>query len=169
MAAMPKPLPAISEIGALLAYCPASGAFMNRVFRNAAAPKFAKAGSIAKNGYVTIRHNKRLYLAHRMAWLFAYGNDPGGLDVDHINGDVSDNRISNLRLATRAQNLHNSKTPKTNTSGQKGVYRNRGKWVAYIRAGGKRKQFGAFASFDEARAIYLSHEAALRGDFARTA
>jgi len=82
-------------------------------------------GSIAgrikpKKGYVEIGISGRIYLAHRLAWLYIYGTWPKE-QVDHINGIRNDNRIKNLRLATTSQNQWNKKMQKNNTSGIKGV------------------------------------------------
>src|SRR3990167_3120706 len=59
-------------------------------------------------GYILIRVNNDgiLYRAHRLAWLYVYGFWPPA-DIDHINGNRSDNRIVNLRSVTRSQNLQN--------------------------------------------------------------
>ena len=51
------------------------------------------------------RHQMRL---HRAIWLFVHGAIPDGMDLDHINGDRTDNRIANLRLVTPKENKANS-------------------------------------------------------------
>ncbi|AUX94248.1 HNH endonuclease [Mixta gaviniae] len=71
-------------------------------------------------GYITICLDKKIYRAHRLAWFFINGSWPDG-EIDHINGIKTDNRISNLRQATRSENQRNQNAPKTNTSGIKGV------------------------------------------------
>jgi hypothetical protein len=97
-------------------------------------------------------------------------NAPDGLQVDHINGDGLDNRRSNLRLATNAQNLQNQKRRSTNTSGYKGVslYRD-GRWSARIRANGRRVFLGYFATPELAHAAYCAAAEKYHGEFARTA
>src|SRR6266550_4589715 len=83
----------------------------------------AKAGTKAKRGwgpYVWLRINSKLYLAHRLAWLYVHGEEAKGY-IDHINCDQSDNRLVNLREATHRQNLCNRGRNKNNTTGYKGV------------------------------------------------
>ena len=84
--------------------------------------------------------------AHRAAWEIYYGYSPVG--VDHINGDTSDNRISNLREADQALNSKNRKLPSSNTSGIHGVFwvKGRSLWAAAI----ARKTIGYYKSKDEA-------------------
>jgi hypothetical protein len=88
-----------------------------------------------KNGknYLLIGVKGKCYSAHRLAWLLAYGTWPEN-EIDHINKDPSDNRLVNLRLATRNQNNQNRKQFSNNSSGHTGVrWHERDKrWHAYI-------------------------------------
>ncbi len=119
-----------------------------------------KAGSVAgtKFGhkYVRIGFSGVRYYAHRLAWLYVYGFFPNEV-IDHINGDGHDNRISNLRAATRAQNQQNMKIHKDNSSGFLGVsfHKNRGKWAARICIGSKPKHLGMFSTAEAAHKAYL--------------
>lgn len=63
-------------------------------------------GSITKGGYRIVWINEKHHYVHRLAWLYMTGLWPVN-DLDHINGDSSDNRFSNLREATTAQNIQN--------------------------------------------------------------
>jgi hypothetical protein len=93
-------------VSRLLDYDPLSGEFTNRVSRGCRRAG-ARAGSTRKDtGYIAIHIGGRDLYAHRLAWLLIYG-DPGLRGVDHINGNPSDNRIANLRLATVSQNQMN--------------------------------------------------------------
>lgn len=70
---------------------------------------------------------------HRLAWLLYHGTIDESLHIDHINGDTTDNRISNLRLVTRHQNLQNAKLRVDNTSGHVGVYETgNGNWAVKV-------------------------------------
>lgn len=81
--------------------------------------------------YNKLNLNGVKYKAHRVAWLFEYGEWPYG-EVDHINRDGLDNRIHNLRDVDKSTNLRNMKLKKNNSSGYKDVRQRKdtGKWVA---------------------------------------
>jgi hypothetical protein len=87
-----------------------------------------------------------------------YGEWPSG-EIDHINGVRTDNRVENLRVATRSENMQNTKKPVTNKSGKKGVSwdKTTGKWRAEIRANGKKYNLGRFKTIEEA---FKAHESA---------
>lgn len=120
------------------------------------------------NGYLKVAlYDMNIYI-HRLAWLIAYGNYPKEA-IDHINGDRSDNRLSNLRLATKAQNSWNSKMRKNNSSGVKGVSYNSAmnKWVGKIRVDGKRIYLGSFESLDDAKKAMEIARLKYHGEFSR--
>jgi hypothetical protein len=114
-----------------------------------------QAGYLNK-GYVLIKLNGTMYRAHRLAWLYVYGEWPE-LIVDHINGVGADNRIANLRLVTFTGNAQNrKKIAVNNTSGHMGVQFTRNKtWAAKIKHMGLAIHLGCFASKDEAIASYI--------------
>lgn len=125
-------------------------------------------GFIDRDGYIRFRINKRLYGAHRMAWIYIYGVEPKSL-IDHINGNKSDNRIVNLREATHSQNLHNAKRSSRNTSGVKGVswVPQLGKWVGRIHFQYKKYVVGYFDDLESAESEMIEFRKNLIGEFAR--
>jgi hypothetical protein len=126
------------------------------------------AGSVKTNGYRQIIINYKAYRAHRLIWMFHNGDIKTGLEIDHINQNKSDNRIENLRLATRSQNKSNGKKYKNNTSRFKGVcwHKRNKKWVAQIKYNNKKIYLGYFATPELAREAYVAAAEKLHGDFA---
>jgi len=100
------------------------------------------------NGYVRILFSGKQYLAHRLAFLFVYGEFPPE-QVDHINGVRSDNRMVNIRRATGTENNRNIKKPKTNISGVVGVswVVSVQKWRAGIHSGNRYINLGNHVDF----------------------
>jgi hypothetical protein len=144
-----------------------TGVFIRRIAtgRNGRHRVGTIAGSIQNTGYIVIYVNGARYVAHRLAWLYMFGEWPLN-DLDHINGVKKDNCIKNLRLATRRENMQNVAKHKHNTSGLKGVswHEPRKKWRAYIFNNYKQIHLGLFDSKDaafqarkNAEIIYHSH------------
>lgn len=121
----------------------------------------ASAVASAKNGqgYIVIQVAGASYRAHRLAWLYVHGEWPQE-EIDHINHDRTDNRISNLRPATRLINAKNLSRSARCSSGLTGVhwYAKTKKWQAQIMANRKRIHLGYFDSFFDAAACRKSHE-----------
>jgi hypothetical protein len=122
-----------------------------------------------KAGYWVIRHKKKDYLAHRVAWFFYTGQLPVN-QLDHINGNRQDKRFINLRECTNQQNQFNRKLNKNSTSGYKGVYldKRRGTWQAELKFGQKKIYLGAFPTSEQAAAAYDWKAVELFGEFAKT-
>ncbi len=144
------------QLKELLHYCPETGIFtrlqsMGR--HKAGAVAGSKPGRTCK--YVAIHLAGRRYVAQRLAWLYMYGEWPSG-DLDHINRIKTDNRISNLRQVTRAQNMQNVLRHKHNTSGHKGInwIERLKKWRVYLFVQYKQIHVGVFSNFDDAVAAY---------------
>lgn len=114
------------------------------------------AGCKNKNGYIVLSIAGRKMLAHRVAWLFSNGEFPVG-NLDHINRNKSDNRISNLREATYAQNAQNRTKNVCNKSGYKGViwHKRDKKWQASITVNKKCIHLGYYSSVEEANEAYI--------------
>lgn len=143
-------------IRARLDYDPATGVFLWRAcdvmpvrWNSRWAGKIA--GTDHNAGYRTIVVNGSKNLAHRLAWLITTGDWPAD-QIDHLNGDPSDNRIENLRAVNSAKNMRNLKIPSTNRSGHIGVCWSsvRGKWVASIKVDGKSVNLGRFTAIADA-------------------
>ena len=97
------------------------------------------------DGYIKVSIDNKDYLAHRLAWLYIYGEFPPD-QIDHINHIRNANWINNLRLARDTSNKKNQSQYKSNTSGYTGVYwcKPRSKWVSQININGKNKYLGSF-------------------------
>lgn len=101
-------------------------------------------------GYIRFSSKGRKWRAHRIA-LVLCGEDVNDKEVDHINGNRSDNRRCNLRLVDKLENLRNQKKRTTNTSGVMGVFREKNKWRSRITAeNGNLLNLGYFDNFFEA-------------------
>lgn len=114
------------------------------------------AGSAGKLGYVYIRLDGVRYLAHRLAWFYVTGEWPSN-NVDHIDGNPSNNRLGNLRNVTQSGNLQNQRRAHSgSTSGVLGVYPSRKRFTASIKAEGKKKHLGQFDTKEQAHAAYVN-------------
>lgn len=113
------------------------------------------AGSIKteKNGYqrVIISINGKMHKAHRLAWLYMYGEFPTGI-ISHKDGNAVNNAINNLMDTTKKVNAINVLRRKTNTSGVTGVMWSKkyNKWQVEIQRHGINKYLGRYANKDEA-------------------
>jgi hypothetical protein len=90
-------------------------------------------------GYWLVRVDGRLYRAHRLVWALSRDEDPGKRQIDHIDGNRSNNAPANLRLATSSENTCNSVRRRDNTSGHKGVSRcsDRASWKVFAKLNDK--------------------------------
>jgi hypothetical protein len=113
------------------------------------------AGCVHSSGAWEIGLSRKLFKAHRLAWLYVYGEFPSEW-IDHIDGDRTNNRINNLRLCTPAENQMNRKKSVNNTSGFKGVSWDKevNMWKATVQLDGVRKHLGYFPQVEDASATY---------------
>lgn len=131
-----------------------------------------RAGTINADGYRQIQFKidgrKRGFKEHRLAWLLVHGKWPTN-QIDHVNGDRSDNRIVNLREATNSQNMMNRKLNANSGSGVKGVSFHRGsqRWRARLQFNGKRIHLGDFKNKEAAEIAYEAAAKRHFGEFAR--
>lgn len=146
-----------------LSYDPETGQFTRLIAVRAGRWKVGDvAGSANKAiGYVVLNIDGKYVYGHRLAVLYMTGKWPE-CEVDHINGDRSDNRWANLRCVTRQMNAENMRSANAwNTHGFMGVERTKGAtrsrpWAARIKVKGKRIHLGMYATPEEASAAYIS-------------
>ena len=102
-------------------------------------------------GYIVVSVFGTLHLAHRVLWVIYYGYLPTG-SIDHIDGDITNNKISNLRDVTLSENSKNQKMNKNNKSGVMGVYwiPSRNKWKSVIGVNKNKVFIGMFDNFEDA-------------------
>ena len=157
----------INMLREYLDYNPDTGVFVYKSRKWNRGGKIA--GYIDARGYTKISARKRRYAAHRVAFAFIHNRWPMPA-CDHINGDKLDNRIANLREATQSLNMCNSRIPKTNTSGIKGVswIKSKKRWRAKIGFDGKCYELGrGFKTKEEAAKAVAQKRQELHGEFAR--
>lgn len=102
-------------------------------------------------GYLVGSVDALQFRSHRAAWAMYYGEWPNG-NIDHRNGDTSDNRIKNLRNGSQSQNSRNCRLRKDSSSGHTGVHWHKaaGKWMVHGVGDGRRVYLGLFTDLDEA-------------------
>ena len=158
-----RPLPPFEEVDRVLRYEPETGKIYWKIKPSRSVSKGAEAGGIAKHRnifYRQIRLNYSIHKAHRIAWLLYYKEDPGEKFIDHKNHDGLDNRIANLRVATNTQNQYNRRICKRNTTGYKGVSKDKSHshrnkpYSARITLDGKLLRLGVFRTAEEASEAY---------------
>jgi len=159
---LPNELITLDELKERLNYSPETGIF-TYAKSGAGYSKFpvgTPAGCTDPRGYMLIRMNYRMYYMHRLAIFYMTGEWPPH-EVDHIDGIRSNNAWSNLRLATRSEQMQNQGISKRNKSGYQGVsWSQFGKWVAMITIDGKRKNLGYFVNASDASEAYKAAKVA---------
>ena len=154
-------------IGERLRYNPTTGEI---VYLNDYAPYAYKGKvvtSLDSHGYIRVSYKGKRYLGHRVAYFLMKGYLPDG-DIDHINGDRSDNRWDNLRKVTRSENLHRQKKTR-GKSKYKGVIKHQKGWLAQCRdtKNNKGGYIGTSLSEREAALMYNCEAEKLFGIYAR--
>lgn len=157
------------EARAHLAYNPITGEF---AWISSAQGRKSAVGTKTNQGYILVTINRKHCRAHRLAWLMVHGEmPPKGMDIDHANGDRADNRLCNLRLATRSQNANNAKLSSRNSTGVKGVfwYAKFNRYQVNFTADKRRVYLGLFKTLEEATAVIKAARESLHGEFCRHA
>jgi len=148
-------LPLLEAARKLFSYAPDSGLITRKVVSGGRVAG-STVGTRRKDGYLSTRMRGAEVLCHRLAWLLHHSEEPP-TEIDHINGDRSDNRAANLRPASRQENNQNRRCAHSNNRlGVMGVHRIRsGRYLARIRVGGKSIHIGVFDTSDQASDAYL--------------
>lgn len=159
---MPNPLPDRDLLLGFFEYQPDTGLLIRR----RKVKGHGKAAGSLKDGEITVGLDHREYRAHRLIWKMVYG-DPAPDEIDHIDGDPHNNRISNLRAADSSQNHANNGFSWSNT-GVRGVSRKQdGTFQAYIAFRRKSFHLGFFARLEEAVEARRVAAEEIYGEFAK--
>ena len=124
------------------------------------------AGYLSKRGYWRVSIDYKHYYTHRIIFLMFHGHLPKLLD--HIDSNPLNNKIENLRAATSAENVRNSKLRKNNTSGVKGVSWSKlhKKWRVEVMVDGKTHRLGLFKDLELAQLVAQEARNKYHKDFA---
>lgn len=163
-----KPLPSAAVLRAMFRYDRRSGRLSWRAradvppawnARHAGQP----AGTITGYGVAIAVKGCKIVLAHRIIWKMAHDSEPD--EIDHIDGDPLNNRLDNLRAATRMQNMRNVRR-RPGASGRLGVFASGRRWAAKISVAGRLHRLGTFDTPDQAEAAYRAARRQHFGAFA---
>ena len=148
------------QLKEILHYNPETGIFIWKVNKSRRAKTGMRAGSKHTTGDVRIFINGKSYKAHRVAWLYVYGNFPGN-KIDHQNGIKDDNKISKLKDVSHTENMKNHPVHKNSKSGFIGVswHKKTGKWQADISVNKKTIYLGIFSNISDAVKVRIDAEA----------
>jgi len=132
-------------------YNPITGDFTWGIIKSYKTGVGDTAGRLNHDGYFRVAIDGHQYMAHRLIWLYVYGEWPDG-EIDHINGMPSDNRIINLRSVSHQENSINKKLISTSTSGIAGICWNKSNsnWRVRINTDHYRENLGSYKDFFEA-------------------
>lgn len=151
------------ELREILMYDPKTGVF---VWKKCIGKSRTDVGSIAGGAsgrYWRIQVKGIRYYGHQLAWFYVHG--VWAIEIDHCDKNKINNKLANLRLATRSQNLVNRKVK--NSTGYRGVsHRSKNCFSARIKINKKLHRLGNFSSAEEAYAAYLQAAKKLHGEFA---
>ena len=155
-----KELPPVELLQETFDYDPITGLLRWKKPRRGR-PMGGVAGHRTVRGYIIVSLYGKKYLAHRICWAIYYNEQlTPDVEIDHKYGITHDNRISELRRATRQDQGYNHKLQSTNTSGHRGVSWDKGRqrWSAHITIQGKKIHLGRFKTKEEAIEARLKAE-----------
>lgn len=149
----------------VLYYNPHVGVFVWR--HNSPRRRRGSAAGSPVRGYIRIAIDGKVYGAHQLAWLYVNGRFPE-YQIDHVDGDKSNNLISNLRDAPQSKNSLNTRRSVANTSGVKGVsfVTATGKWAGSIKKEGKFVFRGFFETLEAAEIAVRAAREEFHGEYA---
>jgi len=147
-------MPSSEELNRELRYDPLTGELHWRIPKKKRIMN-RRAGCI-KGRYRYLSINRINYLEHRIIWTMIYGSIPDGYEIDHLNRDRFDNRLENLRLVTRRENILNSGVASSDCSKYTGVTKSviPGKYTAGFFINSNRVHLGTYATEEEAYNVY---------------
>lgn len=160
----------VDEFKEFITYDPDTGLmYWNKVINNKARSGDLCGSNVDSKGYRRVCFKGKQFRAHRVAWLLYYGCTPSA-QIDHINGNRTDNRICNLRLASNAENSRNAKLSKDNTSGCSGVtyHKKAKKWAASIMYNRKQIYLGIYENILDAVQVRKEAEVRYFGAFSKS-
>lgn len=162
----------LDELRAILSYDPETGLFHRLVTRGTKHKAGMIAGGVTSHGYINITVDGSHYYGHRLAWLFMTGEWPKD-QIDHADGNKTNNRFANLREASTSDNMCNRGPTRRSKSGFRGVSHADDKttpkrWIASVRKG-ERLFMKAFITMEEAIAARQIAACEIHGQFARVA
>lgn len=150
-------LPSQQTLQAMFSYSVVTGNLYRKNRLNCKTKSLKTVGWINKSGHLRIEFFGQKFMVHRIIWQLVTGEDPGELQVDHVDGNPVNNAWHNLRLVTNQENTHNSKISILNTSGFKGVgwRKSHQKWTARITVDSRCRFLGYFDTPEDAHRAYL--------------
>lgn len=143
----------------LLRYNPETGEFSRKVHLSNRSRASQTVGNKHSQGYIIICVDGKPHRAHRLAWLYVYGEWPKE-QIDHINGDRSDNRIANLRNVTALENKrHRTRPRKPGRMLGTALHKATGRWSSQMTVNYKKIHLGYFSTETEAHLAYVAAKA----------
>jgi len=114
-----------------------------------------KVGFLTSQGYLAVNYEKlkKRFLAHRLIYIWHNGVIPTNMDIDHIDGDKTNNKIDNLRLATRSENQLNRTNPKGYS-----YRKSQNKYHARVTVDGKMEYLGQYKKPEDAHKVYMEYK-----------
>jgi hypothetical protein len=160
-----RALPSKAELTRLFSYSFVEGALFWKERTSPKAKLSMPAGYTDPEGYKVITIAGISYRRHRLVWAY-FHNDPGDLEIDHVNRIKGDDRIENLRQASRRQNSYNT-IYSTNKSGCPGVcwHKRDKRWRVSIRKNGVNFHLGYFSDIEKAKQAYRKASLKLHQEF----